>query len=206
VIAVVLATHNPGKVAEYARLLGDLPVEIRSLAEHPGYEAPPEDGETFDDNARIKALAAARATGMPAIADDSGLCVDALGGAPGVRSARYGGPGKSDADRCEHLLDALAGVPAEERKAHFACVIAVALPGGQADTVGGRCDGHIRAGARGGGGFGYDPLFVPEGETLTFAELPPAHKDRISHRGDAAVGLPRLLSRILDLAKGGDLL
>ncbi len=194
---VVLATENPGKVREYERLLVGLPVRLRTLADLPGYEAPPEDGETFEANARLKAAAAVEAAGLPALADDSGLCVDALDGAPGVHSARYAGPDATDADRRRALLAALADVPGARRGAAFECVIALALPGGRVETVSGRCAGRLLDEERGESGFGYDPLFVPDGYDRTFSELTPADKDRLSHRGRASLLLAGLLVRLV---------
>ena len=195
---LLLATGNAGKVREFARLLDGLPVRVLSLDAVPGYEAPPEDGETFSDNARLKATAAAAASGLPAIGDDSGLCVDALDGGPGIHSARYAGPDATDADRRAKLLTELEGLPEDERGAAFECVIAVALPDGPVATVSGRCRGLLLAEERGENGFGYDPLFVPEGHSQTFAELSAADKDHLSHRGRAAARLPAVLHRMLD--------
>ena len=194
---VVLATCNEGKVREYARMLDGLPVRLRSLSDLPGYEPPPEDGETFSDNARLKAAAAAAAAGLPAIADDSGLCVAALGGAPGVHSARYAGAEATDSDRRRALLAAMLQSREGSRAATFECVIAVALPSGQVATVSGRCRGHILEEERGEDGFGYDPLFVPAGHAKTFAEMAAEEKDALSHRGRAAARLPGVLQRLL---------
>ena len=173
----------------------------------PGYRAPPEDGLTFADNALLKARHAAEATGLPALADDSGLCVLALGGAPGVRSARFGGPGLDDTGRCVALLRALEEAGARspaDRAAWFECAIAAALPGGEADTVSGRCHGRILDAPRGESGFGYDPLFLPAGEALAFAEMAADSKDAISHRGVAARGVAELLRRVVVGLAGAD--
>ncbi len=197
----VLATGNPGKVREYGRLLGGLRAGVVGVTSVvPDYVGPEEDGQTFEDNALIKARAAAVATATPALADDSGLCVTALDGAPGVRSARFGGEGLDDPGRCVALLTALEAAGATDpadRRAWFHCAIAVALPDGAAQTVSGRCDGRILDAPRGEGGFGYDPLFLPDGDVFTFAEMKPAEKDLISHRARAAQELPAMLMRVI---------
>ena len=197
----VLATGNPGKVREYGRLLGGLRAGVVAVSSVVAdYEAPEETGDTFEANALLKARAAAAAADTPALADDSGLCVAALDGAPGVRSARFGGPGLDDAGRCEALLAALEEAGAldpSDRKAWFECAIAVALPGGASAVVSGRCDGRIVDAPRGTGGFGYDPLFLPDRNVLTFAEMAAAEKDLISHRAKAAQRLPDLLRRVV---------
>jgi XTP/dITP diphosphohydrolase len=158
---------------------------VVDLVEFPGAALPSEGETSYADNARAKARAAARITGLPALGDDSGLEVDALGGAPGVTSARYGGPGLDDAGRCRALLAALAGVPAERRTARFRCLIALAEPGGREALVEGVAEGVILTEPRGAGGFGYDPLFYHPPLGATFAELTEARKQRASHRGRA---------------------
>jgi len=207
-VRIVLATGNPGKVREYERILASVHVEVVGVSTTlPSYQAPPEDGLTFADNALIKARHAAAATGLPALADDSGLCVRALGGAPGVRSARFGGPALDDVGRCDALLRALEEAGAHgpaARAAWFECAIAAALPGGEADTVSGRCHGRILDAPRGNAGFGYDPLFVPSGEAMAFAEMTAEGKDAISHRGVAARGLAELLGRVVGGLAGAD--
>jgi len=193
---VVLASGNAGKLREVRELLAALPIELVGLDEVGGV-ALPEEGDDYAANAAAKALAAARASGQLAIGDDSGLEVDALGGAPGPRSARYGGPGLDDAGRTRALLAALAGVPAERRGARFVCVAALATPGGAVVTVRGECPGRIAAAPRGAAGFGYDPVFevAPGGPTM--AELPAAEKHRVSHRGRALRALePELRARL----------
>ncbi len=182
---IVLATRNPHKVAEIVRLGGALSVVFESLADHPGVPDIKETGSTFEENARLKARAVAAATGLPALADDSGLEVDALGGEPGVYSARYAGPGANDAANCALLLERLAGVPDEKRTARFRCVIAYCHPDGHEWMVEGACEGRIGRECRGESGFGYDPLFFPVGEERTFAEMEGAEKDALSHRGQA---------------------
>jgi XTP/dITP diphosphohydrolase len=198
VTRLLIATNNPGKVREYEELLGDLPFEIT----FPGQEGlsldVDESGATFQENARIKARAYARASGLLTLADDSGLEVDALGGAPGVHSARYGGPGATDADRYRKLLAALQDVPVGQRSARFRCVIALAQPRGQIQTAEGTCEGEIGFEPRGEHGFGYDPVFVVEGYGgQTMAELPPDLKNRISHRARAAAAARPILVKIL---------
>ncbi|MFW5748418.1 MAG: RdgB/HAM1 family non-canonical purine NTP pyrophosphatase [Chloroflexota bacterium] len=186
---ILVGTTNPGKVKEYATLLAGLPVRLLGLADVGLAQMDVvEDGATFEENAIIKARAYAVAAGLTALADDSGLCVDALGGAPGLHSARYGGPGLDDAGRRQKLLAALQDVPNAERGAYFICVIAVFDPATNTVlTAEGRCPGHIAtAESRGSGGFGYDKLFVPQGYDRSFADFDKAEKNRISHRGRAA--------------------
>ncbi|MGE5572437.1 MAG: RdgB/HAM1 family non-canonical purine NTP pyrophosphatase [Bacteroidota bacterium] len=194
---LVLATRNPGKVAEMLDIMrasgfdgGFAGVEVLSCADFPGLADVAEDGETFEENATKKAVAAARATGEVALADDSGLEVDALCGAPGVRSARFAGedlPRGASRDRTnyEKLLSLLAGVPDHERTARFRCAVAVATPKGRVRCAEGRCEGRIIREPRGSDGFGYDPVFVPDGYDSTFAELGPGVKNSISHRARA---------------------
>lgn len=196
---LLFATGNPGKLAELRALLG-ASVAVKSLADYP--ELPPveEDAESFEGNAEKKAAALAQATGLPALADDSGLCVDGLGGAPGVRSARWA-PG-SDADRVNALLERLRGGGGEGRRAHFACALTLALPDGRTFTEVGRCWGEIARAPRGSGGFGYDPVFLPseyarEGKAM--AELSREEKGAISHRGKALRALLPTLKRELGL-------
>ncbi len=183
-----LATQNRGKVRELQALLPNL--DIRSI--DPDLELPDETGETFTENARIKAEFVAESLGEPSLADDSGLCVDELGGAPGVRSARFA-PG-SDADRCAALLAALGS--AEDRRAHFTCALALARPGRPTVFASGRCDGRIALEPSGTGGFGYDPIFVPDGETRTMAELSSAEKNARSHRAAALAVMLHHLSEL----------
>jgi XTP/dITP diphosphohydrolase len=166
-------------------ILAGIPFRLRTLREFPAVVMPPEDGASHADNAVIKARAVALATGRLALADDSGLEVDALGGRPGVRSARYGGPGLEDADRVHLLLDALRDVPPGQRTARFRCAIAVCDPGGRAHVVEGTVEGLILGAPRGSGGFGYDPIFYHPGSAGTFAELPDRRKNAISHRSVA---------------------
>ncbi len=182
---LVLATQNPGKARELQALLADAPFEVRALADFPGATLPAETADTYRGNALLKARAAARLTKGWGLGDDSGLEVDALGGAPGVQSARYGNPGLDDAGRVALLLEALAAVPPEQRTARFRCVIAVVEPGGREHVAEGVVEGVIAAAPRGTGGFGYDPVFFYPPLGLTLAELPPEEKLRVDHRGRA---------------------
>ncbi len=199
---IVLASRNRRKAAELVGLLAGLPVTVRTLEEFPGVAAAVEDGLTFADNAVKKAVHAARATGLPALADDSGLEVDALGGEPGVRSARYAGEGAVDEANNAKLLAALAGVPAADRTARFRCVIALASPEGAAETVEGACEGLVADAPRGRAGFGYDPLFYYPPLGRTFAELTPGEKQRVSHRGKAMTAAAGMIGRWVE-GRGG---
>ena len=195
-VRVVVATGNAGKLREFRELLAALPIAIASFAECGGV-ALPDEGDDYAANATAKALATARATGCLALGDDSGLEVDALGGAPGPRSARYGGPALDDAGRSGALLEALAGVAPERRGARFVCVVALATPDGAVVTARGECPGRIGAAPRGAAGFGYDPIFelAPGGPTM--AELPADEKHCVSHRGRALRALePALRARL----------
>jgi XTP/dITP diphosphohydrolase len=184
--SLLVGTRNPGKVREIETILGDVPWRIRSLREYADADVPAETGDTYAANAIIKAQFYARATGICALADDSGLEVEALHGAPGVYSARYAGAGASDADRRALLLAELAQVPVDKRKARFVCAVAIALPDETVVNVSeGVCNGKIIFEPRGSGGFGYDPLFVPDGFDQTFAELSDTIKNQLSHRAGA---------------------
>jgi XTP/dITP diphosphohydrolase len=193
---VVLATGNPGKLREVAAILADLPLRLVGLESLAGVSLP-EEGDDYTANAVGKAVAAARGAGGPALGDDSGLEVQALGGAPGPRSARFGGSGLDDAGRNGALLAALAGVSGPGRAARFVCVAALATPDGQVVTARGECAGRILEAPRGGRGFGYDPLFELHPGGPTMAELPAAEKNRISHRARAFRALaPALRARL----------
>ncbi|RJP42007.1 MAG: XTP/dITP diphosphatase [Desulfobacteraceae bacterium] len=182
-IIIVIATRNPGKTDEIRALLAGFPIDIKNLNDFGPIPEIIEDGQTFDDNAYKKSSMTARMLGLPALADDSGLCVDALDGLPGVHSARYAGPGATDADNCRKLLDALKGTT--DRNAAFECVISLAVPTGAALTYTGRCEGVITETPMGSDGFGYDPLFFYPPLNKTFAQLGPEEKNRVSHRGKA---------------------
>ena len=186
--SLAVASRNPGKIREILRICASWPVELRTADRDPGSERWPdveETGATYLENARLKVRAVAAALGVPALADDSGIEVDALGGAPGIRSARYAGPRASDDENLRALIRAIAGVPAGGRTARYRAVALVARPDGAEIWAEGTCDGTLERRPRGSGGFGYDPIFVPEGWDRTMAELEPEEKDRISHRGRA---------------------
>lgn len=195
---LVIATSNRGKLAELRQLLAELPVEVLGMKEALGEPLEiAEEGETFEENAVHKATVVANATGMLTLADDSGLEVDALGGAPGVHSARYAGPNATDAENNAKLLAALRGLEGAPRTARFRCVLALVEPGKAAPlvVVEGRCEGTIAEEARGEGGFGYDPLFIVAETGRTMAELPSGEKNRLSHRARALEAmLPKLRS------------
>ena len=187
---VFLASANAKKIVEMQRILAEhVPdIEVLGIDDVDGYVEPVEDQPTFEGNALLKARAGVAATGLPSVADDSGLCVDALNGMPGVLSARWSGQPKSDERNNALLLDQLHDVPDERRGAHFTCAVAWVMPDGRERVVEGRMDGRIIREVRGSGGFGYDVVFVAaehDAEGLTSAELDPAEKDRISHRGRA---------------------
>ena len=189
---IIIATHNKHKLEEMSRILSPMGYEVvtdRDL----GIELTDaeENGETFLDNARIKAEAGCKESGLPCIADDSGLCVDALNGAPGVYSARYSGVHGDDDGNNRKLLSELSGVPAEKRTAHFACAICVSFPDGSEVTATGKCEGYIGYEKKGTNGFGYDPLFMVGDRSL--AEMTAQEKDAISHRGNALKELQKIL-------------
>jgi len=191
---LVIATRNKNKLREFKEILKDLQIEIRSLDDFGPTPEAVEDGVTFDENAYKKALHTAKVLGLPAIADDSGLVVEALNGEPGVYSARYAGENATDEQNCSKLLTALKGV--ENRRAHFQCVLSIAVPSGPALTYEGRCDGVIIDEKRGDNGFGYDPLFYFEEFGKTFAELSMDEKNKVSHRGKALAEVKSEISMI----------
>jgi len=179
---LVLATHNPGKVVELAELFGPHGLDVVSAGDL-GLDEPEETGLTFAANAELKALAAALASGLPALADDSGLCVDALGGAPGIYSARWAGPTKDFSIAMQQLRSEMpATAPAT---AHFICALSIAWPDGHVETVEGRVDGRIVWPPRGSNGFGYDPIFLMDGKTQTYGEMTRAEKEADNHRARA---------------------
>lgn len=199
---VVLASANPKKVAELRNILGD---RFDLVPRPPDVPEVVEDADSFEGNARLKATALCQATGLSALADDSGLEVDALDGAPGVRSARFAGEDADDEANTTRLLDELAGIrdPAR-RTARFRCVLVLRRPDGSETVASGRCEGRIAAEASGDGGFGYDPVFVPvPGDGRTFAELADAEKNAVSHRGAALAELDRLLAAAGGSAQDG---
>ncbi|MBW1693160.1 MAG: XTP/dITP diphosphatase [Deltaproteobacteria bacterium] len=182
-IILVIATRNKGKTAEIGRFLKDYPVEIKNLDDFGPIPQIEENGDTFDDNAYKKASFTARVLGLPALADDSGLLVEALNGAPGVYSARYAGEAATDKERCLRLLNEMEGK--SDRRAAFECVVSIAVPSGPALTYEARCEGLIAETPSGSSGFGYDPIFFYPPYKKTFAELTIEEKNRISHRGKA---------------------
>ena len=191
---LLIATHNEGKKREYSHLLDGLGIELLGLADLCIETDVEETGRTFAENAVIKARAYSRMSGLPTLADDSGLEVDALEGAPGICSARYAGEGATDADRYRLLLANLRDVPDGERSARFRCVIAVVWPNGEEQTAEGACEGSITREPQGENGFGYDPVFFVPDHGATMAELPASVKNAISHRARAAQAARSLLS------------
>lgn len=197
---LLIASGNEHKVAEISRLLAGTGWEVVSLRDFPDLELPPEDADSFAGNAEIKARAGAAATGLWTLADDSGLAVDYLGGAPGVHSARYAGEEKDDEANNRKLLAAMADCPRERRTARFICALVLVGPQGQVYRTEGRCEGRIGYEGRGEQGFGYDPLFWLEGlgeRDVTMAELSMAEKNKLSHR---AAALEAMLPHLLELA------
>ena len=191
---IVLATSNKNKLKEIQEILKDYPVAIKSLSDFGPMPEAVEDGETFDDNAYKKALHYAKVLGVPCLADDSGLVVDALDGRPGVYSARYSGPEATDWKNCEKLLGEMEGQT--NRSAHFVCVLSLATPAGPALTWEGRCNGELIAERRGEAGFGYDPIFFSPDLGKTFAEASMAEKSAISHRGRALADFSAEFSKV----------
>ncbi len=192
---IVLATRNPGKIAELRRILSGF--DSVGLEEFPEIGDVAETGVTFEENALLKAHAVAQQSGLPAVADDSGLCVDVLGGMPGVFSARWSGRHGDDRANLELLLAQVSDVPAAQLTAHFACTAALALPSGESRVAEGILSGRLISTPRGANGFGYDPIFVPDGDTRTTAELSPQEKDAISHRGRAFNALAPVVRELL---------
>jgi len=193
---LLLATNNKAKVREYKSLLQDLSFELVTLAEEGISTVVDEVGENMEENARLKATILASESQLMAMADDSGLEVDALGGEPGTLSHRYAGEGASDEDRINFLLSRLSNVPWESRSACFKCVIAVATPAGEVELCYGKCPGIITFEPRGDQGFGYDPVFYLPEFDKTMAELSLEVKNQVSHRGEAARGVPGVLERL----------
>jgi len=181
---LVIASHNLGKVREIGELLAPFGVDVVSAGDL-GLPEPIEDGDTFIANAQIKALAAATAANLPALADDSGLCVHSLKGEPGVYSARWAGPGKDFAVAMEKVEHALKAAKNKDRSAHFACALTLAWPDGHMESFEGQVHGSMTWPPSGAKGFGYDPTFIPDGHTITFADMLPAEKHAISHRAAA---------------------
>jgi len=206
---IILATHNPGKLAELRRILvaSRVDVDVADLSEYPDMPEVAETGSTFEANALLKARGVAAHTGLPAVADDSGLCVDALNGMPGVLSARWSGRHGDDEANLRLLLAQLADVPADRRAAHFACAAALVLPSGAEQVTEGIVHGWLTDAPRGTNGFGYDPIFVPGPASLpaaslttaglTTAQMPAEEKDAISHRGKALRALAPIIAALL---------
>jgi XTP/dITP diphosphohydrolase len=196
---LIVATRNPDKLIELRRILeaGRVPVDVGDLDEYPDLPEVAETGLTFAENALLKARAVAAFTGLPAVADDSGLCADALNGMPGVLSARWSGRHGDDDANLQLVLGQLADIPAEHRGAHFACAAALVLSSGAEHVTEGVLDGSLTTAPRGTNGFGYDPIFVPAGAELTTAEMSPADKDKISHRGRALRALAPIIAALL---------
>jgi XTP/dITP diphosphohydrolase len=192
---LVLATRNKGKIAEFKTLFSGFPIEMKSLNDFGPIPEVVEDGKTFEDNAYKKAHFTAKVLGFPALADDSGLVVEALGGQPGVFSARYAGEGAGDEANILKLLKAMEGVT--DRRAAFECVIAIAVPRGPALIYGGRCEGEIGGDRTGKNGFGYDPVFFYQPLAKTFAEMSQEEKNRVSHRGKAMAKLLDEFDKVL---------
>ncbi len=194
---LLIATHNPGKLLEYRSLLADLDLDVVNLDEAGiGFDVE-ETGSTFAENAILKARTYADASGLWTWADDSGLEVDALGGRPGIYSARYAGPDASDEDRYRKLIAELEQQPERDWRARFRCVVALATPDGRVETIGDTVEGIIIDGPRGDHGFGYDPIFFMPERDATMAELPAEIKNQISHRGKAALAAKEVLSRMI---------
>ncbi len=196
---ILLASRNPKKLEELRRILATVApgLQVLGLDDVTPYDEPVESEPTFEGNALLKARAAVEVTGLPALADDSGLCVDALNGMPGVLSARWAGVAKDDAANNRLLLEQLSDVPDERRGAEFRCAVAFCRPDGGEDVVFGEMRGAIIREKRGDGGFGYDVVFVPEGETRTSAEMPADEKDSISHRGKSLRAIAPLVAAAL---------
>ena len=195
VLTLVIATKNTGKLIEIDALLKNYPVKLKSLSDFGPIPHVEEDGATFDDNAYKKAAFTARVLGLPALADDSGLVVPALGGGPGIHSARYGGDSLTDTQRCDLLLQNLKAKV--NRQPSFSCVISIATPTGAALTYEARCEGLIVEAASGTNGFGYDPIFYYPPLNKTFAEMTPREKSRVSHRGKAMKELQNEFEKVL---------
>ena len=195
---LVLATRNAAKLEELRRILAPIvPVEVLGLGDLPAYPEVPETGATFEENALIKAREAAARTGLPAVADDSGLAVDALNGMPGVLSARWSGHGATDERNLRLVLEQVEDVPDERRGAAFVCAAVLVTPAGVERVAQGTVTGTLLRAPRGSNGFGYDPIFRPAGETRTTAEMSAAEKDAISHRGKAFRSLAPLVASAL---------
>jgi XTP/dITP diphosphohydrolase len=192
---IVLATRNEKKIEEIKRVIGDMPVSILTIDAFPECPEVEEEGVTFQENAVRKATTVAQCTGKPSLADDSGLEVNTLSNAPGVLSSRYAGEGATDGKNIEKLLYEMRSIVDEERNARFVCCLALAFPDGRVEIFSGQVEGRIGREPKGSHGFGYDPLFYPEGHNKTFAEMPADDKDTLSHRGKALRAFQKYLRR-----------
>ncbi|MGD7044156.1 XTP/dITP diphosphatase [Jeotgalibacillus proteolyticus] len=195
---VLIATANKGKANEFKNLFAPLGFEVTTLLDYPEMDDIEETGETFEENAILKAEAASSQFNVLAIADDSGLLIDALNGEPGVYSARYAGKEKNDEENIKKVLQNLQGVPFHERTARFHCTLAISIPGKETFTVTGECEGRITNEKIGEGGFGYDPIFWIEDQSRTLAQMSGEEKSAISHRGNALKKLKRMLPKIVN--------
>lgn len=194
---IIIATQNAGKAKEFVHMFEPLGITVKTLLDYPELPDVEETGKTFAENALLKAESAARLTGRPAIADDSGLVIDALNGRPGVYSARYAGIEKNDRANNEKVLGEMKDVPSGSRSARFACVLAVAFPDGRKPIFAeGFCEGSIAFEEQGKNGFGYDPLFIPDGYEVTMAQIDPEEKNNISHRAHALNTLRAVLPEL----------
>jgi XTP/dITP diphosphohydrolase len=196
---LVLATRNQGKIVELRRILDAISngtIELVSVDQYPDIADVEETGSTFEENALLKAVAICKATGLPALADDSGLCVDALGGAPGIFSARYAGKHGDDIANLNKVLVELKSVENSKRSAHFTCVTALVMPDGRKVTKAGEFHGFIAHAPVGEHGFGYDPIFIPQGSSITSAQMSPHEKDLLSHRG---ISLRAIAPHVIEL-------
>lgn len=194
---IVLATRNEKKIEEIKRVIGDMPVSILTIDAFPECPEVEEEGVTFQENAVRKATTVAQCTGKPSLADDSGLEVNTLSNAPGVLSSRYAGEGATDGKNIEKLLHEMRSIVDEERNARFVCCLALAFPDGRVEIFSGQVEGRIGREPKGSHGFGYDPLFYPEGHNKTFAEMPADDKDTLSHRGKALRAFQKYLTQII---------
>jgi XTP/dITP diphosphohydrolase len=202
---VIIATKNRNKLAQFRDLFGkELGLEVKGLFDYPELPEIVEDQDTFEGNARKKAETICRVLGVPVVSDDSGLVVPALGGEPGVYSARYAGHGATDEKNNQKLLERIRGVPESERKGIYVCVMALSVPGEETKVVRGECEGVITRRPRGDGGFGYDPLFFLPSEGKTMAELPPERRYEISHRAKATRMLAEIMKEEYEFQKAGD--
>ncbi len=190
-LKLVIATRNMGKVKEIQQRLNEYPLTIESLQDYPQIPEIEENGKTFSDNSILKATAVLNYTNLPALADDSGLEIDYLGGMPGLYSSRWG---RNDQERIERVLKELEGVPELQRKARFVCVMSLAIPGNRVFATQGVCSGKITFSPQGSSGFGYDPIFIPDGYDITFSKMGKKLKNKISHR---AIALDKIIPRII---------